>query len=114
MELKSHGVAILRDVEMGAHRRIHGADRRDARAGRFVVHGGEPELLEGDSPGDLIVIGFGDRARARARYDSPTYQEILPLRTENSKGTVFLVDGVDADHRATDVLAGLAPGLMPG
>jgi len=37
-------------------------------------------------------------------YASPAYQEIVALRTENSVGTVFLIDGVDRDHLATDVL----------
>jgi hypothetical protein len=37
-------------------------------------------------------------------YESPAYQAILPLRADNSVGTVLLVDGVDDDHRATDVL----------
>ena len=34
----------------------------------------------------------------------PRIEEILALRTENSSSTVFIVDGVDEDHRATDVL----------
>jgi hypothetical protein len=41
-------------------------------------------------------------------YESPAYQAILPLRAKNSVGTVLLIDGVDADHRATDVLVGAA------
>jgi uncharacterized protein (DUF1330 family) len=70
-----------------------------------VIHGGPADVVEGTSPGDVIVIEFPDRARADAWYASPNYQRILPLRAENSVGTVLLIDGVDADHRATDVLA---------
>ena len=72
--------------------------------GRFVVHGARPEMLEGSSPGTMVVIQFPDRDQAQAWYDSAAYQEILPLRTENSSSTVFIVDGVGEDHRATDVL----------
>lgn len=55
--------------------------------------------------GALIVIEFPDQASARSWYDSPAYQEILPLRTNNSDGVTMLLEGVDRTHRATDVLA---------
>lgn len=77
--------------------------------GRFVIHGGPVDVLEGTWAGDLIVIAFPDRRSAEAWYASPAYRDILPLRLAHSAGTVFLIDGVDAGHRATDVLpAGLA------
>jgi hypothetical protein len=60
--------------------------------------------VEGTFPDSLVIIGFPDRAAAESWYDSPAYREILHLRTENSRGDLFLVDGVDADHRATDIL----------
>jgi uncharacterized protein (DUF1330 family) len=75
-------------------------------AGRFLVHGGEIEVLEGVWPGHLIIIEFPDRARARGWYESNAYQRILPLRTNNSEADVVLADGVPEGHRATDVLAG--------
>jgi uncharacterized protein (DUF1330 family) len=73
--------------------------------GRYIIHGGRKTVLEGDWPGDLIIIAFPDRAAAAAWYASPAYQAIKPLRSEHSAGDVVLVDGVGADHRATDVLA---------
>ena len=73
--------------------------------GRFLVHGGAIEPLEGRWSGDLVVIEFPDRERARAWYRSAAYQRILPLRTEHADGDAFLVDTVSPDHRATDVLA---------
>jgi uncharacterized protein (DUF1330 family) len=54
------------------------------------------------------VIGFPDLAQARAWYESPAYQEIIPLRADNSEGEIILVEGVTEDHRATDVLRGRA------
>jgi uncharacterized protein (DUF1330 family) len=74
--------------------------------GRFVVHGGDVEVIEGSWPGNLIVIEFPDREHARAWYKSGAYQEILPLRTGNSRSDVILTDGVHDGHRAIDVLAG--------
>jgi uncharacterized protein (DUF1330 family) len=73
--------------------------------GKFIVHGGRVDVLEGEWQGDLIVIEFPDRERARAWYASAAYQEILHLRADNAEGDVILVDGVPASHRATDVLA---------
>ena len=73
--------------------------------GRFIVHGGEVEVLEGSWPGHLIVIEFPDRGRASAWYSSDAYQEIVALRTDNSDSDVVMVDGVGSEHNATDVLA---------
>ena len=72
--------------------------------GRFVVHGGPVELLEGSWSGALVIIEFPNRARARSWYTSTRYQDILPLRTAHSAGDVIFIDTVSAGHRATDVL----------
>ena len=61
-------------------------------------------MVEGQWGGDLVIIEFPDLERASAWYGSDAYQQILPLRTENSEGTVVLIDGVPPDHRATDIL----------
>jgi uncharacterized protein (DUF1330 family) len=103
----AYGVALLRDLRMGPPI-VEYLQRIDATlapyGGRFIVHGDRPSTLEGADPGTMVVIEFPDRRRAEDWYASGAYQEILPLRTENSTGTVFIVDGVRADHRATDVL----------
>lgn len=72
--------------------------------GRFLIHGDPADAREGDFAGDLIVIEFPDRNAAVGWYESAAYREILPLRTGSSDGWVILIDGVPADHRATDVL----------
>ncbi|MEH0970633.1 DUF1330 domain-containing protein [Micromonospora sp. CPCC 205546] len=66
--------------------------------GRFRVHGAEVEVREGDWPGTVVVIEFPDLDRARAWYDSPAYQEILPLRTRHIPGAALIVDGVAPDY----------------
>ncbi|SRR5579884_776560 len=73
--------------------------------GRFLVHGDAGEVREGTFTGNLIVIEFPDRESADGWYESDAYQRILPLRTRNTTGWVIVVDGVEADHRATDILA---------
>ena len=106
--MKSYGVALLKDVRMGAPI-VEYLERIDATLapydGHFIVHGGQAEVVEGADPGTLIVIEFPDRARARAWYESPAYQEILPLRTENSDSAAIIVEGVGDDYRASSFLS---------
>jgi uncharacterized protein (DUF1330 family) len=107
--MTAYAVAHLTSVEMGpAITAYLGAiDATLAPfGGRFVIHGGPPEVLEGAWSGDLIVIAFPDHAKAVAWYGSPAYQAILPLRRDHSSGAVFLINGVDPAHRARDILAG--------
>jgi uncharacterized protein (DUF1330 family) len=105
--MASYGVGLLREVKMGPPI-VEYLERIDETLapydGHFIVHGGELEMLEGESPGVLVVIEFPDADTARKWYASPAYQEILPRRAENSASTIFIVEGVDRDHRATDVL----------
>lgn len=61
--------------------------------------------MEGSWPGFLILIEFPDHDRALAWYNSEAYQQILPLRTDNSTSDVVVVNGVGSGHRATDVLS---------
>jgi uncharacterized protein (DUF1330 family) len=106
--MKAYGVARLRDVQPGPAI-VEYLERIDATlapyGGRFIIHGGRPVKLEGDWRGDLVVIEFPSRQSVVDWYESPAYQAILSLRTDNSDSEVIIVDGVDEDHKATDVLA---------
>jgi uncharacterized protein (DUF1330 family) len=106
--MKSYAVGILNSVEMGPWI-VEYLERIDATLaafdGHFIVHGGPKTVLEGADPGVFIVIEFPDRGAAEGWYRSPDYTAILPLRTEHSVSNVFLIDGVDRSHLATDVLA---------
>ena len=107
--MPAYAIARLRNVAMGPEIREY-LRRIDATlepfGGRFLIHGGDTQVLEGQWSGDLIVVAFADRDQARAWYDSPAYRDILRLRADNSDGEVILVDGVPEDHRATDILGG--------
>ena len=106
--MPAYAVAHMHQVTMGPAV-VEYLQRIDATlapfGGRFIVHGGEVEILEGSWPGFLIVIEFPDRDRASAWYNSAAYQEIVTLRTDNSESDVVMVDGVGSEHKATDVLA---------
>ena len=106
--MPAYAIAHLRSVDVNADI-VEYLERIDATLqpydGRFVVHGGEMTVLEGEFPGNIVVIEFPDRAGAEAWYASPAYREILPLRTRNSDGAVVIVDGVEPGHRAPEVIA---------
>lgn len=105
--MKGYAIGILKDVDMGPAI-VEYLERIDATlapyGGRFLVHGGPADVREGTSPGAVVIIEFPDPAHAARWYESPAYQAILPLRTDNSVSTALLIEGVDDDHRATDVL----------
>ena len=105
--MTAYAVAHMRRVTMGPPI-VEYLDRIDATlapfGGRFVMHGGQVEVLEGSWPGHLIVIEFPSRDHVHDWYRSTAYQRILALRTGNSDSNIVVVDGVDSDHRATDIL----------
>lgn len=72
----------------------------DPFGGRFRVHNAEIEVREGEWPGFVVVIEFPGMEEARAWYDSPEYQEILPLRTRHIEGEAILAPGVASDYDA--------------
>jgi len=105
--MTAYAIGHLHEVDMCAEIVEYLAQIDDTLApfgGRFIIHGGQCELREGEWKGDLIVIAFPDLAHARDWYASDAYQRILPLRTRHARGAVFFIDGVDASHRATDIL----------
>jgi uncharacterized protein (DUF1330 family) len=62
--------------------------------GRFVVRGGNVDLLEGEpQPERIVVIEFPDADTARRWYRSEEYQKALKIRQAASRGRVFLVEG---------------------
>jgi uncharacterized protein (DUF1330 family) len=75
--------------------------------GRFIVHGGTVDVLEGNWPGDVVIIEFPDLTKARSWYHSSIYQEIKPLRTRHLAGEAILVEGVEPDHSSSQMAAEL-------
>ncbi|MFD8570768.1 DUF1330 domain-containing protein [Streptomyces sp. NPDC059639] len=68
--------------------------------GRFLSHGKPGEWVEGERPGDLVVVEFPDLAHAHAWYASDAYREILPLRADHIPGELVLLDGVPEGYDA--------------
>lgn len=67
-----------------------------AAGGRFIVRGGEVDVLEGEPPGGrTVVIEFPSMQAARDWYDGDRYAEAKALRQDAARTRVFIVDGVD-------------------
>jgi uncharacterized protein (DUF1330 family) len=79
----------------------------DPFGGRFLVHGGTVEVLEGTWPGDVILVEFPSMDQARAFYNSPAYREIKPLRADHLEGEMILVEGCEPGHDSAEMAAGL-------
>ncbi|MFD0273994.1 DUF1330 domain-containing protein [Kitasatospora sp. NPDC127111] len=105
--MTAYALAHVHSVEFGPDI-VEYLERIDATlepfGGRFLVHGGQVEAVEGSWGPDLIVIEFPDRAHVRAWYDSPAYQDILALRTRHMTADVIFAEGVPAGYRGADAL----------
>ena len=63
--------------------------------GRFVVRGGDKEVLEGSwDPPRIVVLEFPDADAARRWHYSEEYSPLIELRQRASNGHLVLVDGV--------------------
>ncbi|AYY55649.1 DUF1330 domain-containing protein [Burkholderia multivorans] len=105
--MTAYAIAHLHDVEM-CDDIVEYLERIDDTlapfGGRFAIHGARPDVREGTWHGDLIAIAFADMETARAWYESDAYRQIQPLRARHASGPLILIEGVDEDHKATDIL----------
>ena len=66
---------------------------------RFVILDDAPVVLEGGrSVRRTLLVEFASRAAARAFYDDPAYQAIVPARQRWSTGHLYLLDGVPTEQ----------------
>jgi uncharacterized protein (DUF1330 family) len=66
-----------------------------AAGGRYVVRGGDVEVLEGDAPaGRTVVLEFPTRQAAIDWYRSDEYTEIRKIRDGAAIARMYVVDGV--------------------
>ena len=106
--MTAYAIAHLLSVDLNGEvsdylRRID--DTLPAYDGTFLVHGVNPEVVDGELPGNIVIIGFPDVERARAWYHSPGYQAIVALRTRNAVGGAAILEGVPEGYRADSFLA---------
>lgn len=65
-----------------------------AYGGRYVVRGGDSEVLEGTwRPPRLVVLEFPSAAQARAWWESPEYAPAKALRQHCARTEMLLIEG---------------------
>jgi uncharacterized protein (DUF1330 family) len=89
-------VVSVRDMESFAEYRDRVRPTVEAYGGRYLVRGGEFEVLEGSwSPTRLTVIEFPSVADAERWYDSEEYRPLKELRRDAGDLEGVLVQGLD-------------------
>ncbi|MGG7564623.1 DUF1330 domain-containing protein [Rhodovulum sp. DZ06] len=63
--------------------------------GRFIVRGGEMQIVEGAMRGRHVVIEFPSYAQALAAYNSPEYRENMKIRLPAGEADLTIVEGYD-------------------
>ena len=87
-------VRTVRDRDALLEYRRRNTDAVANHGGRFVVRGGEAELLEGSwDTLRMVVIEFPDTAAARAWWDSEEYAPLKEMRRDASDTNIILVEG---------------------
>jgi uncharacterized protein (DUF1330 family) len=63
--------------------------------GKFVVRGGQLEMLEGNwAPKRLVVIEFESAERAKQWWASEDYREAKALRQRTAQTNMIVIEGV--------------------
>jgi uncharacterized protein (DUF1330 family) len=66
-----------------------------AAGGRILGFDETPEVVEGEAGYPrTVILEFESKEAFRAWYDSPGYQEILPLRLDSTPGSLIVVNGL--------------------
>lgn len=97
--MKVYIVASIRIIDMERFS-IYGqrvAELLPIHGGRFIIRGGDSQVIDGDwEPDRIVVIEFPSRQAYQAFHDDPAYQEVVPIRQSASHASLVLVEGTAA------------------
>lgn len=66
----------------------------EAYGGKYIVRGGEHEVLEGGwNPNRLVVLEFESAAAAKKFWESDDYAPVKKMRHESAQSNIVLVEG---------------------
>jgi len=69
----------------------------EAYGGRYLVRGGQIDVLEGERhPSGLVIVEFPDVETAKRWYSSPQYAHALEVRDRALARSLVLVNGLSA------------------
>ena len=64
----------------------------EALGGKFIVRGGQSEMMEGSLLQRHVVIEFPSYEAALAAYNDPEYQEVADIRRRSAESSVVIVE----------------------
>jgi uncharacterized protein (DUF1330 family) len=67
----------------------------ERHGGRFIVRGGQSEVVEGEALARHVVIEFPSYAAARTFYADPEYQAAAEIRRATADSVIVIVEGHD-------------------
>ena len=64
--------------------------------GKYIIRGGAMDIIDNDlwSPTRIVLIEFPDIEKARSFMNSEAYAPVRPLRENNAKCTLVLLEGL--------------------
>ncbi len=67
----------------------------EAYGGKYIVRGGDSEVVEGDiTPNRTVIIQFDSVEQAKAWHSSEEYAIPKQMRIDSTNSNVFIVEGV--------------------
>lgn len=63
--------------------------------GRFIVRGGQGQVMEGEGHERHVVIEFPSYEAALGAYNDPEYQEVAEIRRRNADSVIIVVEGAE-------------------
>jgi uncharacterized protein (DUF1330 family) len=76
--------------------KVQAAESILAAGGRYVVRGGDVEVLEGEAPaGRTVVLEFPTRQAAIDWYRGERYTEVRKIREGAAIARMYVIDGVE-------------------
>ncbi len=68
----------------------------ESYGGKYLTRGGAMEIIDNDlwSPTRIVLIEFPDIEKARSFMNSEAYAPVRPLRENNAKCTLVLLEGL--------------------
>ena len=71
--------------------------------GRYIVRGGERDVVEGSWPdGRIVVLEFPDWDSANAFADDPAYEPVAAIRHATTESYIWIVEGAPGGATAND------------
>lgn len=93
---KGYWMAMVDVGDLAGYQQYVAANKAafDKYGARFIVRGGQGEVLEGPPASRLVVIEFDSYQTALDCFHSPEYQAALVLRKQFSTAHFAIVEGV--------------------